>query len=80
MRDRLTDRERLARVAALEPIAKDMGASLAQFALAWCLQNPHVSSVVTGASRVAQVTENMQAVEFVDRFTPEVMARIDAAF
>jgi len=77
MRNRLTDREKLGTVAALEPIARDMGASLAQFALAWCLQNPHVSSVITGASRVAQVAENMKAVEFVDKFTPEVMARID---
>ena len=77
MRNRLTDREKLVTVAALEPIARDMGASLAQFALAWCLQNAHVSSVITGASRVAQVEENMKAVEFVDKFTPEVMARID---
>lgn len=77
MRNRLTDREKLVKVAALEPIARDMGASLAQFALAWCLQNPHVSSVITGASRVEQVEENMKAVEFVDKFTPEVMARID---
>lgn len=80
MRDRLTNRERLAKVSALEPIARDMGASLAQFALAWCLQNPHVSSVITGASRVEQVEENMKAVDFVDRFTPEVMARIDEIF
>lgn len=80
MRDRLTDPERLERVAALEPIAGDMGASLAQFALAWCLQNPHVSSVITGASRVEQVAENMKAADFVDRFTPEVMARIDRVF
>lgn len=80
MRDRLTDPERLEQVAALEPIAGDMGASLAQFALAWCLQNPHVSSVITGASRVEQVAENMKAADFVDQFTPEVMARIDRVF
>lgn len=80
MRDRLTDPARLKQVAALEPIAADMGASLAQFALAWCLQNPHVSSVITGASRVEQVTENMNAAEFVDSFTPDVMARIDRVF
>ena len=54
-----------------------MGASLAQFSLAWCLQNPRVSSVITGASRVGQVHENMKAVEYIDRFTPELMAEID---
>ncbi|MFT7653309.1 MAG: voltage-dependent potassium channel beta subunit, partial [Candidatus Azotimanducaceae bacterium] len=77
LKDQLTDADRLAKAAALEPLAKDMGASLAQFSLAWCLQNPHVSSVVTGASRVAQIHENMKAIEFVDSFTPELMAEID---
>jgi len=76
----LTDAERLARVAALEPLAKEMGATLAQFSLAWCLQNPHVSTVLTGASRVEQVHENMQALAFVDKFTPELLAKIDAIF
>ncbi len=79
LQDGLCDRHRLAIVDRLEPIANGMGASLAQFALAWCLQNPHVSTVLTGASRVGQVHENMKAVEFVDAFTPEVMAAIDAA-
>ena len=64
----------------MEPIAKEMGASLAQFSLAWCLQNPYVSSVITGASRVEQVHENMKAMEFVDKFTPEIMAQIDEIF
>ena len=57
-----------------------MGATLAQFALAWCLQNPWVSTVITGASRVEQVHENMKAVSFVDKFTPDVMAAIDEDF
>ena len=78
--DQLTDEKRLAKVTALEPIAADMGATLAQFALAWCLQNDYVSTVMTGASRVEQVHENMKAVDFVDSFTPEVMAAIDEIF
>jgi aryl-alcohol dehydrogenase-like predicted oxidoreductase len=57
-----------------------MGATLAQFALAWCLQNPWVSTVMTGASRVEQVHENMKAVNFVDQFTPEIMSEIDRIF
>jgi aryl-alcohol dehydrogenase-like predicted oxidoreductase len=80
MQDHFTDAEKLKRVAALETLAKDMGASLAQFSLAWCLQNPHVSSVITGASRIEQVHENMKALQFVDQFTPEVMAGIDRIF
>lgn len=76
----LTDPERIAKVRALEPLAAGMGASLAQFSLAWCLQNPYVSSVITGATRLEQVEENMKALQFVDAFTPEVMAAIDAIF
>ncbi len=77
LRNELTDEKRLAKVAALKPLAEQIGASLAQFSLAWCLQNPSVSSVITGASRVEQVQENMQALQFVDRFTPELMEQID---
>lgn len=76
----LTDAEKLAKVSALEPIANSMGASLAQFSLAWCLQNSHVSTVLTGASRVEQVRENMKALDFVDSFTPELTSEIDRIF
>ncbi|MDJ0916608.1 MAG: aldo/keto reductase [Woeseiaceae bacterium] len=77
LKDELVDADANERVRALQPLAKDMGATLAQFALAWCLQNPSVSSVLTGASRVEQVHENMKALDFVDQFTPDLMAEID---
>jgi voltage-dependent potassium channel beta subunit len=80
LQDQLTDAERLRKVSALEPLAEQMGASLAQFSLAWCLQNRSVSTVMTGATRVDQVHENMKALEFVDSFTPEIMTAIDKIF
>ena len=80
LRDQITDADRLAKVAALDPLAQRMGATLAQFSLAWCLQNPWVSTVITGASRVDQVHENMKAANFVDKFTPDIMAAIDEIF
>lgn len=80
LRAELTDKQRLATVAELQPIAEQMGASLAQFSLAWCLQNPFVSSVIMGASRVEQLQENLKALKFVDRFTPDVIAEIDRVF
>jgi aryl-alcohol dehydrogenase-like predicted oxidoreductase len=80
LQQQLTDRDRIAKVARLESIAKDMGATLAQFALAWCLQNPWVSSVITGASRAGQVEENMKALQFVEKFTPELMETLDEIF
>jgi voltage-dependent potassium channel beta subunit len=77
--ERLTDAGKLAQVRRLAPVAQDLGCTMAQMALAWCLKNPHVSTVITGASRVAQVHENMKALDVVPRLTSEVMARIDAA-
>ena len=75
---KLTDREKNDAVGKLEAVAKDLGCSLAQLAIAWCARNPRVSTVITGASRVSQVEENMKAADVVPKLTPEVMARIDA--
>ncbi len=78
LKKRMTDPEGISRVKKLAPIAAELGVSLAQMSLAWCLKNPTVSTVITGASRVEQVKENMIAMDVVDRLTPEVMQRIDA--
>jgi len=48
--------------------------------LAWCLKNPHVSSVITGASRVEQVHENMKASEVAPKITPEILKRMNDIF
>ena len=58
-------------------MADDLGCTQAQLALAWCFKNPNVSTVITGASRVEQVHENMKALEVVDKLTPDVMERIE---
>ena len=70
-------RQRLGKVKELAHVASDLGATLTRLGLAWCLKNPHVSSVITGASKPAQVKENMQAGELVSKLTSEVMQRID---
>ncbi len=71
--------ERLETVRKLAPIARDLGGTLAQLALAWAARDPsRVSTVITGASRPEQVNENMDALELVDKLTPEVLERIEA--
>jgi voltage-dependent potassium channel beta subunit len=75
----LTDKRRNAVVADLEVIAQELGCTMAQLALAWCVANPHVGSVITGASRVEQVEENMRALEIVPKLVPEVLERIGKA-
>jgi len=79
LKDRLVDEQANAKVRNLVPIAEELGASLAQLAVAWCAANPHVSTVITGASRVEQVHENMKALEVLPKLTPEVLERISAA-
>jgi len=76
--ERVQDSAKLAKVRALAPVARELSCSLAQLALAWCLKNPYVSTVITGASRPSQVKENMQAQQVVPKLSPDVMARIDA--
>lgn len=78
LRELLTDPGKNGLVGQLEGVAQDLGCTLAQLALAWCLKNPHVSTVITGASRVAQLTENMQAAEVAKRLDAAALARIDA--
>lgn len=75
--ERLTKPDEIAKVKALAPVAGELGCTLAQLALAWCLKNPNVSTVITGASRPAQVRENLKALDVVAKLTPSVMERID---
>jgi len=73
----LTDEGRNKKVADLKVIADELGVTLAQFALAWCAKNPHVSTVITGASNADQVRENMTALDVMPLITKEIMDRVD---
>jgi voltage-dependent potassium channel beta subunit len=77
LRDGLLDPAKNAAVEALAGIAAELGATPAQLAIAWVAKNPRVSSVITGASKVAQLQQNLGALGVLEKLTPEVMARID---
>jgi voltage-dependent potassium channel beta subunit len=81
LRDRLLNQpdgpQKLAAIASLANIARELGTSLPRLAVAWCLKNPHVSSVILGASRVEQLKENLGALDSIEQLTPEIMTRID---
>jgi voltage-dependent potassium channel beta subunit len=68
---------KLAAVPKVAAMAAELGVSLPQFALAWCLKNSRVSSVILGASRVEQLTENLGALDALNRFTPDVLWRLN---
>ncbi|MDA8058403.1 MAG: aldo/keto reductase [Actinomycetota bacterium] len=78
LRNLLTDPARNEKVRQLKGIADELGCTLAQLSIAWCTRNPHVSSVITGASRVEQVRENLTALDVAPMLTDDVLERIDA--
>lgn len=78
LRERELTETRLDKVKDIKAIAEGIGLSLPVFAIAWCLKNPHVSTVILGASKTAQLEENLKAVEAQDLLTAEVLGRVDA--
>ena len=76
--DSARGKEEIAKVRQLTKIAERLGCSMAQLALAWCLKNPNVSTVITGASRAEQVHENMKALDVAAQLTPDIMDQIEA--
>jgi len=79
LRGMLLDPKTNEKVRKLKAVADDLGCTPGQLALAWCTKNPHVSTVITGASRASQVRENMLALDVAARLDADVMARIEEA-
>lgn len=73
----LLSQENIEKVKKLTKIANDLGATMAQLAIAWLLKNPNVSTVITGASRAEQVKENVKAAEIKEKITEDVMEEIE---
>lgn len=69
--------QQIAKVRRLVPIAEGLGVTMSQLAIAWCLRNPRVSTVILGASRVSQVHENLKALDVLPQLTDDVMAAIE---
>ncbi|SHG35075.1 voltage-dependent potassium channel beta subunit, animal [Kaistia soli DSM 19436] len=70
-------KKKLGTVDKLAALAKELGLPLTHLALLWCLANPHVSTVILGASKLSQLDDNLASLESRDKVTPEVMAKID---
>lgn len=76
LRDDLGDKDKVAVVVKLTAIAHELGCTPGQLAIAWCLKNPRVSTVITGASRVSQVQENMLALAVAEKLDAAMMLKI----
>ncbi len=77
LKERTLNDERIERVKKLTNLSDKLGITMAQLALAWCLKNPNVSTVITGASKISHLKDNLKAVEAVEVLTEEVMETIE---
>ena len=77
LRERTMNQERLDAVERLKPIAKELGISMPRLAIAWCLKNPNVSTVILGASKLHQLEETLEAINDVELLTDEVSELIE---
>jgi voltage-dependent potassium channel beta subunit len=79
LQEEVTDPKRNEGVRRLQVIAKELGCSLAQLAIAWCAHNPHVSTVITGASSPEQVRENLKALDVLSKLDDKLCRRVEEA-
>jgi len=79
LKNQLTDKTSIQKVENLKVISDEIGCSLAQLAIAWCTLNKNVSTVITGASRVEQVRENLASLEVAEQIDEELIKRIEFA-
>jgi voltage-dependent potassium channel beta subunit len=70
-------KKKLEKIRQLSILSKELDISMAHLSIAWCLKNPNVSTVILGASRLSQLTDNLGAMNAVAKLTPEVIARIE---
>jgi aryl-alcohol dehydrogenase-like predicted oxidoreductase len=78
IREKILTPENVKKVIKLESVAKDLGISMGNLALAWCLKNKNVSTVITGATKLDQLKENLKAVDAVEKLTTDVMEKVEA--
>ncbi|MEA3129264.1 MAG: hypothetical protein QOF46_1059, partial [Paraburkholderia sp.] len=77
LRTQVTDAGKNNIVGKLGEVADELGCTVGQLAIGWILKNPHVSTVITGASRVEQIAENMKSADVAEQITPEIKQRIE---
>lgn len=77
LKKNVLEKENIKKAEKLTVLAKDLGLTLPVLAIAWCLKNPNVSTVILGASKTAQLKENFKAIEAKNKLVPEVMQQIE---
>lgn len=77
LKDKVFTDDKLKKVTQLSELAKELNVSMASLSIAWCIKNPHVTTAILGATRKEQLTENLKAIDVMEKLTPEVLEKIE---
>jgi voltage-dependent potassium channel beta subunit len=77
LKDKVFTDDKLKKVKQLSELAKELNVSMASLSIAWCIKNPHVTTAILGATRKEQLTENLKAIDVMDKLTPEILEKIE---
>jgi voltage-dependent potassium channel beta subunit len=77
LKDKVFTDDKLKKVKQLSELAKELDVSMASLSIAWCIKNPNVTSAILGATRKEQLTENLKAIDVIEKLTPEVLEKIE---
>ena len=77
LKDKVFTDDKLKKVTQLSELAKALDVSMASLSIAWCIKNPHVTTAILGATKKEQLTENLKAIDVIEKLTPEVLEKIE---
>ena len=77
LKDKVMADDRIKRIKNLDEIAKELGVSLAELSIGWCIKNPHVTTAILGATKKQQLIDNLKAIDVMNKLTPEILGKID---
>jgi len=77
LKDKVFTDDKLKKVTQLSELAKELDVSMASLSIAWCIKNPHVTTAILGATRKEQLTQNLKAIDVIEKLTPEVLEKIE---
>ncbi len=77
LKDQWMKKEMIDKVKKLKKIADELKVSLAQLSIAWCINNPHVTTAILGATNKKQLLENLKAIEVITKLNTEILNKIE---
>ncbi|MEO8853847.1 MAG: aldo/keto reductase, partial [Ginsengibacter sp.] len=77
LKDKIMADDRLKRIKNLDEIANELGVSMAELSIGWCIKNPHVTTAILGATKKQQLLDNLKAIDTMNMLTPEILVKID---